>query len=75
MAQLYRVVHQVPGLGGTDESSSGEKYGSEDQVMVVDDTALAEDTASGSGPPDGTKVRGESDDQRPLFPVPSSWEK
>ena len=40
--------------------------------MVVDDAAPAEDTASGSGPADGTKMRGESDDHRPLFPVASS---
>ena len=70
-----RLVHQVPGLGGTAESSSGEKSESEDEVMVIDDALHAEDTASGCGPPDGTKVRGESNDRRPLFPVASSWGK
>ena len=67
-----RVVHQVPVLGGTDDSSSSEKCGSEDEVMVVDDASPAEDTASCSGPPDGIKVRDESNDHRPLFPVASS---
>ena len=72
MHSAVRVAHQVPGLGGTDESSSGEKSVSEDEVMMVDDAPTAEDKASGSGPPDGTKVRGESDNHRPLFPVASS---
>ena len=67
-----RVVHQVPGLRGTDKSSCGEKSGSQDEVMVVDDASPAEDTASGSGPPDGTMVRGESDGHRSLSAVASS---
>ena len=40
--------------------------------MVVDDAPPVEDTASGFGPPDGTKVQEESDNHCPLFPVTSS---